>query len=131
MNLPLILEALASVGIRLAKTGDQLHLRGPVKRLPAELHAATAAHKGEMLALLNGEEALPLDLQRTARLSNATDEVNPRLFAESDPPRQKQHDNKLSAALLPLLNGKAVAPRSQLLDAPSFRRWRGDGLAVE
>ena len=101
MNLPLILEALASVGIRLAKTGDKLHLRGPVKRLPAALLAAAAAHKGELLALLNGEEALPLDLLRTARLNNATDEVSPRLFAESDPPQQKQHNNKLSAALLP------------------------------
>ena len=128
MNLPLILEALASVGIRLARTGDKLHLRGPVKRLPAELLAATAAHKGELLALLDGEEALPLDLLRTARLNDATDDVNPRLFAESDPPQQKQHNNKLSAALLPVLNGKAVAPRSQLLDAPSFRRWRGEVL---
>jgi hypothetical protein len=59
MTLPDFFLAVNAGGVRLARVGNELKLRGPANSITPELAAAASAHKQELLALLPDEHADP------------------------------------------------------------------------
>jgi hypothetical protein len=60
MTLPDFFQLISAAGVRLARVGDELKLRGPANSITPELTAAASAYKQELLALLPHEQADPV-----------------------------------------------------------------------